>query len=644
MVGLPADLPVEQTRIPDYYYPDERRFATDVILKSMIERGRWSGETFFRHWQTGQAIPVSDDHFMIRNPTDGRILGMGTVTRDISEARRAREQLRLSEARFSGIISMSSDAVISVDENQRITLFNPGAERTFGYSSAEMMGAPLDTLLPGRLRVVHRGHVAGFAAGPETARPMAEGLATTLAGRRKNGEEFPAEASISKLEIAGSAILTVALRDITARERVAKRQRFLSDMGTVLASSLDYEQTLVNVGQLMVRDHADWCIIDLVEQGNRVRRLKVVTADPQNASLAVQLEHVSLDRSRYHLTKPAFDTKRPFVLERVTRRDLESFAQDAEHLALLRAIDPKSIMGLPLIARGELLGALVLISCTPSRPYRQDDVQFGETLADRAALAIDNGRLYATAVQATRLRDETLGVVAHDLRNPLAAIMIESALLRRRGSEPERRNLESVDAISLAASRMKRLIQDLLDVTLIESGQLGLHYERLSIRELVLEAIEMQRPIAAASALELRVDLQDDLPQIWGDRHRLLQTLENLIGNAVKFTPSGGHITIGAASQGREAIFRVVDDGCGIASSDVPHVFDRFWQARKRDREGAGLGLPITRGIVEAHAGRIWVESLPGSGTSFFFTIPVVEQGEERGDRPTNPPHVLTRP
>jgi PAS domain S-box-containing protein len=513
MVGLPPDLPLEQTQIPDYYPPEERRFATEVILKSMIERDRWSGETFFRHWQTGQAIPVSDEHFMIRNPTDGRIIGIGTVTRDISEARRAREQLQLSEARLSGI---------------------------------------------------------------------------------------------------------------------AKRQRFLSEMGAVLASSLDYEQTLVNVGQLMVRDLADWCVIDLVEQETRVRRLKVVSADSSKAALALQLEQ-PLDRSRDHLTKPALESKRPFVVERVTPRDVESFAQSPEHLALLRAIEPKSIMGLPLVGRGELLGALVLISCTPSRLYRDDDVHFGEALAERAALAIDNGRLYEAAVHATRLRDEMLGVVAHDLRNPLSVIVIESAALRRRGSEPERRSQESVQAIRRAASRMNRLIRDLLDITLIESGQLGLQTERLSTRELILELVEAQRPLAAASALDVRLDLKDELPDIRGDRHRLLQVLENLIGNAVKFTPAGGQITIGATAHGREAVFRVTDTGFGIAPSAVSHVFDRFWQARKGAREdGAGLGLPIARGIVEAHGGRIWVESILGSGTSFFFTIPTVEDKPKR--------------
>jgi PAS domain S-box-containing protein len=622
MVGLSPDYPVEQTRIPDYYPPEERKFAMEVIVKSMIEHGHWSGETFFRHWQTGEAIPVSDEHFMIRDPTDGRILGMGTVTRDITEARRAREQLRASEARFAGIISISTDAIISIGENQRITLFNTGAERTFGYSQAEMIGAPLDLLLPERLQDLHRRHIAGFAAGPVTARQMGE-RAVTIVGRRKNGEEFPAEAAISKLDIGGSTILTVALRDITARKRIEKEQRFLSESGAVLAASLDYEQTLVNVGQLIVRDLADWCIVEIVEGEEQIRRLKVVSADPSKASLAAQLEQFPIDRSRPYFTRLALESRGPFALERITASDLEAFAQNAEHLRLLHAIDPKSAMGLPLLIRGRLLGALYFISSTSSRLYGQSDLQFAQALAKGAALAIDNGHLYQTAVQATQLRDEVLRVVAHDLRNPLSVILMQSAAaLRRGGPEPERRNQRSNENIQRAATRMKRLIQDLLDVTLIEARQLRVDRVRVPARQLLLEAVEAQRPLAASAALDVRCDLDCELPDIWGDPHRLLQVFENLISNAIKFTPAGGQITISATPGERDVEFRVADTGGGIAASDLPHVFDRFWQARKGAHGGAGLGLPITRGIVEAHGGRIWVESTLGRGTTLSFTIP----------------------
>ena len=558
---------------------------------------------------------------MIRDPDDGRILGMGTVTRDISDARRGRDQLKSSEARFAGIISMSSEAIISVDEHQRITLFNTGAEQIFGYTGAEIMGAPLDVLLPERLQALHRSHVASFASGPGTARPMAERLAT-LVGRRKSGEEFPAEATISKLRIDGSTILTVVLRDITRRKRVEKEQRFLSEAGSILASSLDYDQTLANVGQLAVRELADWCIIEIVEADERLKRVKVVSADPDNAALATRIERVAIDQERPHFARAVLENRRPIIIERVTSHDLESFAQSPEHLRLLHAMEPTSVMGLPLLIRGQLHGVVVFVSSTPSRRYRRDDIQFAEALAERAALAIENGQLYRAAVQATQFRDEMLGVVAHDLRNPLSVILMQSSALRRRGPEPERRNAGAIDAIHRSANRMKRLIQDLLDVTLVESRQLGLERGPLPTRQLLQEAVDALRPLAAADSLDLRLEAPPVLPDIWGDHHRLLQVLENLIGNAIKFTPAGGHITVNASARDRDVLFRVSDNGFGISAADVPHVFDRFWQARKGVRDGAGLGLPITRGIVEAHGGRISVDSTLGSGSTFRFTVP----------------------
>jgi signal transduction histidine kinase len=179
-----------------------------------------------------------------------------------------------------------------------------------------------------------------------------------------------------------------------------------------------------------------------------------------------------------------------------------------------------------------------------------------------------------------------------------------------------------MDVIHRAATRMNRLIQDLLDVALMEAGQLTIERERLSANELIVEAVDMQRPLASSSSLELRADLDRDVPHIWGDRDRLLQVFENLIGNAIKFTKAGGRITAGAVSRDHDVVFWVADTGCGIASESLPRVFDRFWQATRTGRQGAGLGLPITKGIVEAHGGRIWVQSTEARGTTFSFTIP----------------------
>jgi PAS domain S-box-containing protein len=585
-----------------------------AVKQALLTHGVASTAEWVAVRKDGKRVPVEVSSNIL---PDGR---WQAFIRDITERKRAEEALRFSEARFSGMIAIAPDAIISVDEAQRITLFNEGAEKIFGYSRAETLGAPLDLLIPEGARAGHREEVAAFAAGDATARSMGERLAS-ITGRRKNGEEFPAEAAISKLEVDGHQVLTVAVRDITDRKRIERGQQFLAEAGAVLVSSLDYEQTLTMVGQLVVRDLADWCILDLAEHRDRPRRLMVACADPAQAPLAARLEQIPLDRLRPHLVHAALQGQRPFLLERVTPDLLALFSQSDEHLDLLRAVGPRSLMSLPLVLRGELLGAFVLISSTPSRVYGPDDLRLAEAMADRAALAIENGRLYQAAVHATQRRDEVLGVVVHDLRNPLTAIRMQASALSRRGPEPERRSQKARDGILRAANRMDRLIRDLLDVTLIEAGQLGIERAEVATRQLVVDAVEVQRPLASSVSVDMRLELPEGLPDIRGDQHRLLQVLENLIGNAIKFTSGGGRITVGAASRDHEVLFWVADTGCGIAPEDLPHVFDRFWQARKSDL-GAGLGLPISRGIIEAHGGRIWVESTLGKGAVFFFTIP----------------------
>src|SRR5262249_1958947 len=168
-------------------------------------------------------------------------------------------------------------------------------------------------------------------------------------------------------------------------------------------------------------------------------------------------------------------------------------------------------------------------------------------------------------------------------------------------------------------------------------GQLIIERTQLSAHELINVAVDMHRPMASSSSLELGVDLDRDVPDVWADRERLLQVFDNLIGNPIKFTKAGADITVGAAPVDHEVIFWVTDPGDGIAPEHLPRVFDRFWQATRTGRHGAGLGLPITKGIVEAHGGRIWVESMHGKGSTFSFTIP--KASEQRDDRRRQRPH-----
>jgi signal transduction histidine kinase len=373
-----------------------------------------------------------------------------------------------------------------------------------------------------------------------------------------------------------------------------------------------------------------------MDEHGELRRLKVTSANPVNAALSARLEQVPIDRNRPYLTRAVVEHKQPLLLEHVSTEYLESVAQSPEHLQVLRSMSPRSFMAMPLQMRGQLFGTIAFISSTPSRVYGADDLRLAMALADRAAVAIENARLYRASVDATQLRNQVLGIVAHDLRNPLSTILLNAGL-ERHGPDPERRSQRRSEAVRRAARRMNSLIQDLLDVAVMESGQLTITPARLSARELIDGATEMERPLAGSSSLELRVDLDPEIPDIWGDRDRLLQVFENLIGNAIKFTKAGGCITVGATARDHEVIFRVADTGSGIAPENLPRVFDRFWQATSTKRQGAGLGLPIAKGIVEAHGGRIWVESTPSRGTTFSFTIPEATPEQGRPAAPGGP-------
>ena len=209
--------------------------------------------------------------------------------------------------------------------------------------------------------------------------------------------------------------------------------------------------------------------------------------------------------------------------------------------------------------------------------------------------------------------------------------MMQSTRLHRSASEPDRRNQKPAQAISRAAARMNRLIQDLLDVTRIEAGRLPVERRPLSPGALPAEAADTEVALATSSGIDLRLAVAKDLPEIWVDRDRLLQVFENLIGNAMKFTKSGGQITVGAEVRTHEVLFWVKDTGAGISPEDLPHVLDRYWQAAAgAGRLGAGLGLAISKGIVEAHGGHIWVESAVGQGSIFYFSIPTSRPEEDR--------------
>jgi signal transduction histidine kinase len=274
-----------------------------------------------------------------------------------------------------------------------------------------------------------------------------------------------------------------------------------------------------------------------------------------------------------------------------------------------------------------VLGSLLLATARDSaRGYIDRDVVIAKEVARRAALAVDRALLYRAAAQAARTREEMVAFVSHDLKNPLASIQMTVDYLLEDlvpDDTAHRQQRKQLHAIHRSAQRMYRLIHDLLDVAAIEAGRMAVKRSPLTVDGLITDALDLLHPLAAAKRITLTTDVSPGLPEVVADHDRMLQVFSNIGGNAVKFTPDGGRIEIHATVRDTVVEFAVHDTGPGIAADDLPHVFDRFWQAKNARRAGAGLGLAIAKGIVEAHNGRIRAESELGRGSSFSFTLPI---------------------
>jgi PAS domain S-box-containing protein len=404
-----------------------------------------------------------------------------------------------------------------------------------------------------------------------------------------------------------------------AAETARGQLEALATVSDQIAVSLDPDEALRELAARVVPAFADYCVT--YAAGERViRPLGCAHRDRERVPLVEALvngDRVSID-----------DREGPGMVIRIgepcLRTDAapDTAATQPNDVAVgdLRAkLDARSMMTVPLKARGRTLGAIVFAATSDSgRQFVDADLKIAMDLASRAALLVDNARLYAEACTAVRSRDEMVAFVSHDLRNPLASISAATATLQL---EQTGANAENIDSITRASTEMQRLVQDLLDVSTIEAGRLSISREQVDLRDLIGELQAILAPQAKARNVRIETRLAEDLPPVTVDRHRILQVLLNLIVNALKFGTPDSLVTLGAEPQENSVRIWVEDAGAGIGPEHLPRVFDRFWRADRR--AGAGLGLAVAKGIVEAHGGRIGVTSQLGIGSTFFFTLPL---------------------
>ena len=408
----------------------------------------------------------------------------------------------------------------------------------------------------------------------------------------------------------------------TRSQAVAQRQRFLADASRLLSESIDYAGTLKTVARLAVPGIADWCVVDLTQDDGQIARVAIEHRDPSRLAIAQKLQDDFPPRADA-AAGPAHvaHTGQTEFEPRVSEARLEELAPEAERRRLLAALGMHSYISVVLSTRGRVLGAITFFT-DAGRDLSADDVVMAEDLARRAATAIDNARLYEQAQRALRVRDDMLAIVTHDLRSPLSAIITAAAMQVATAPNDENgmKIRHRAESIQRAAQHMSRLVRDLADIGQVDAGRFAIERKPQNVAALTREVADALKPAADQQGARIEVDIEGEVPPIDADGDRVVQVLSNLVTNAIKVGAS--RITLRLRPRAEDVLFTVSDTGPGIHQEDLPHMFDWYWRGQTVKYKGTGLGLPISKQIVNAHGGCIWIESEVGVGSRFCFTLP----------------------
>ncbi len=530
------------------------------------------------------------------------------VRRRIDAQTAALSALERTRDELETVLRALPDSIAVRDGTGRVVYGNEPAPGEAGSPVTQLQRASAAEMADGFRMWDEAGHPVGADDLPGARAGRGENEDRLLRVRRLGAPDedrwIAVKATPAEVVAGGGRRVVMILRDLTAERRRQEWAEVLAAADAALRAATELGPALENLAARACRGVASSCAVALRQRSGDLTLAALArsgvtvapTEAPASSAAQIKLAAASIEAGRATLT-------------------------DAGQL---------STLAVPLALRGESMGALVLQQ--DARRYGPPDLLAAEQLASRAALAIENIQLRTERQEAARSREDLLAIVSHDLRNPLGVVMASSALLLKSPLvDPpgkEGRSRRQVEAIQRAGTRMNRLIRDLLDFAAIQAGRLTVSSHPRGVGELMREVFDALAPQAEAKSLKLIDGSPESTLRVACDHDRVIQMFDNVVGNAVKFSNEGGTVTVTAEPDGGMVQFSVMDEGPGITPEELPYVFDRAYQAKRRNRDGIGIGLSIARGIVEAHGGRMWVESPAaptGVGTRFFFTLPAAQ-------------------
>ncbi len=426
--------------------------------------------------------------------------------------------------------------------------------------------------------------------------------------------------------------------NITRRKRTEQDMVFLANASAELASLVDPQSTLDKLARLAVPGFADWCAVDLLKEDGSLQRVSVAHVNPAKVARAHELHRrFPPDPQAANSTWQIVRSGEPSLRSEITDEMINAITSDPEKQAAIRDLGLRSYIGVPLAVHGKVLGVVTFIAAEGGRTYTEEDLSLASDLAQRAAVAVENARLYQALRQADHDKDVFLATLAHELRNPLAAISNGVSILRLAANDPLR-VAQSAEVMDRQVGQLSRLVDDLLDIARITTGKVELRKERLGLVAIINNAIEASRPLIEAAQHKLTLDMAGEPAEVYADPTRLTQVFANLLNNAARYTEPRGRIDVRLECLADECVVSVRDNGIGIAPESLPHIFRMFAQVQhplQRAQGGLGIGLSLVERLVAMHGGSVQASSAGiGQGSEFVVRLP----------REQAPPAVLPLP
>jgi len=533
-----------------------------------------------------------------------------------------------------------ADGVTVLDRTGSLRFANAAAARMMGFDdAAEIVGRSSDSVV-GRFELLDDdGRPLDPMVLPTRRAFAGEAEPEATVRFRSKGSDHDRWSMVrSRLLTGGSReadLVITSFQDITGIKQVERRLSFLLQASALLGESADYHETLNRIAWLVVPSLADWCVFDVLGVGDSVERVATAHADPEMQRLADDIQR----RWPPDLTQPGalqevLRRRRAVHVRQITDEVLSAGARDEDHLAAIRRLGLREALSVPLMGRGHVLGAVTVGQSSPRPSLSPEDVATVEDLGRRAGAAVDAALLLEESQESLRLQEEFMAVTSHDMRTPLAAVRGYAQLARRHLSG-DQQDLDSVDRwlgdIDESATRLTSLVSEFMDVTLLRAGQeVPLQLQPTDVAAIASDSVREHQG-AAGESHRFSISTRPDVVVGNWDPVRIGRVFDNLLGNAVKFSPDGGRIDVTILGDESQATIEIADQGIGIAPQDLARIFLPMYRGlNARAVAGTGLGLAGSRRLVELMGGEITVKSRLGKGAAFTVRLPLAGPDLER--------------